>query len=195
MAKLDPYLTRKAGVLAQRRLDFTDAPEAALVQLKATAHCAGNTGVRPTKMGDYIIVSDSAPGLAGHSLGPSSPEMLLGALASCLVHTYLLQATLLNIPLDSVEVEITGALDMTGVVGLETDAPSMLQNLAYHAQIESPATADVVESLHVTVDQTCAVLNTLRNPMTVTRQGAVASQASEPVLEAVLSQEPDVDQE
>ena len=31
MAKLDSYLAYKAGVLAQRRLDFTDAPEKALV--------------------------------------------------------------------------------------------------------------------------------------------------------------------
>ncbi len=103
MAKLDNYLERKAAVLAERRADFTAKPEAALVKLKATAHVAGNTGVRPVRMGDYIVISDSAPGLAGHSLGPTAPEMLLGALASCLVHTYLLQAALLDIPLDSVE--------------------------------------------------------------------------------------------
>ena len=76
------------------------------MRLKASSHVAGNTGVRPVKMGEYIVISDSAPGLAGNSLGPSSPEMLLGALASCLIHTYLLQASLLAIPLDNVEVTI-----------------------------------------------------------------------------------------
>lgn len=167
MANLDEYLARKAGVLAQRRIDFTEEPSRALVQLKATSFCAGNTGVRPTKMGDYIVASDSAPGLAGHALGPSSPEMLLGALASCLVHTYLLQATLMNIPLDGVEIEVTGALDMTGVVGLEAPEPIRLQDLAYSATVETHAPQATIDALHAAVDRTCAVLNTLRSPLDV----------------------------
>ncbi len=178
MAKLDPYLTRKAGVLAQRRIDFEEEPSRAMVRLKATSHCAGNTGVRPTKMGDYIVVSDSAPGLAGHSLGPSSPEMLLGGLASCLVHTYLLQATLLNIPLDGIEIEVTGALDMTAVVGMETAKQIVMQDVAYAARVESPATADTVDSLHAAVDRTCAVLNTLRNPVAVRRLDSRSGEAA-----------------
>lgn len=170
MSKLDPYIQRKATVLAQRRADFQKNPEAALVQLKATSHVAGNTGVRPVKMGDYIVISDSAPGLAGHSLGPSSPEMLLGALASCLVHTYLLQATLLDLPLDHVEVVIEGALDMTGVVGLPATGPLKLEGVSYTPTVTSSASAEQIEHLHQAVEQTCAVLNTLRSPMEVARK-------------------------
>ncbi len=170
MALLDSYTERKATVLAQRRDDFAANPEAAFVPLKATSHAAGITGVRPVQMGQYIIISDSAPGLAGHSLGPSSPEMLLGALASCLVHTYLLQATLLNIPLDSVEIEVSGGLDMTGVVGLPADAPIRLERLAYKPTIGSPADDATIQQLHAVVEQTCAVLNTLRSPMEVARK-------------------------
>jgi len=170
MSQLDPYLQRKAAVLAQRRAQFQENPAAALVPLKATAHVAGNTGVRPVKMGDYIVVSDSAPGLAGHSLGPSSPEMLLGALASCLVHTYLLQATLLDFPLDHVEVVIEGALDMTGVVGLPAEGPLKLEGLRYTPTITANASDEAIAQLHEAVEQTCAVLNTLRSPMTVARK-------------------------
>lgn len=169
MAALDSYIERKAGVLAQRREQFTANPEGALVRLKATSHVAGNTGVRPVTMGDYIVISDSAPGLAGHSLGPSSPEMLLGALASCLVHTYLLQATLLGIPLDNVEVVIEGALNMAPVVGLPQDAPIKLEGLSYTPTITSPASPATIEQLHLAVEQGCAVLNTLRSPMEVVR--------------------------
>lgn len=171
MSKLEPYLQRKADVLAQRRAHFQENPGAALVQLKATSHVAGNTGVRPVKMGEYIVISDSAPGLAGHSLGPSSPEMLLGALASCLIHTYLLQATLLNIPLDHVEVVIEGALDMTGVVGLPAEGPLKLQDLSYTPTVTAPASVEQIAQLHAAVEQTCAVLNTLRSPMEVVRKG------------------------
>lgn len=171
MSTLAPYLQRKAAVLAQRREHFQENPGAARVQLKATSHVAGNTGVRPVKMGDYIVISDSAPGLAGHSLGPSSPEMLLGALASCLVHTYLLQATLLAIPLDHVEVVIEGALDMTGVVGLPAEGPLKLEGLSYTPTITTSASVEQIEQLHQAVEQSCAVLNTLRSPMAVVRNG------------------------
>lgn len=167
MAKLDPYLQHKAQVLAQRREQFTANPESALVRLKATSHVAGNTGVRPVKMGDYIIISDSAPGLAGNSLGPSSPEMLLGALASCLIHTYLLQACLLEIPLDHVEVTIEGALNMAPVVGLPQAEPIKMEGLSYTPVVTSPAPPEAIERLHAAVEQGCAVLNTLRSPMAV----------------------------
>ncbi|MCB0080296.1 MAG: OsmC family protein [Caldilineaceae bacterium] len=170
MAKLDSYMQYKATVLAQRREQFSANPEASLVHLQATSHVAGNTGVRPVKMGDYIIISDSAPGLAGNSLGPSSPEMLLGALASCLIHTYLLQATLLEIPLDHVEVTIFGGLDMAPVVGLPQKGPIKLEALSYKPVVTSDAPAETIERLHAAVEESCAVLNTLRSPMTVERQ-------------------------
>lgn len=171
MAALDSYIQRKAGVLAERREQFKETPENALVRLKATSHVAGITGVRPVTMGDYIVISDSAPGLAGHSLGPSSPEMLLGALASCLVHTYLLQATLLEIPLDHVEVVIEGALDMAPVVGLPQEEPIKMEALSYTPTVQSPADDATIERLHQAVEQGCAVLNTLRSPMAVARKG------------------------
>src|SRR5689334_2989752 len=113
MSILDPYLQRKAEVLAARQSDFTAQPEKAFVNISAVSKVAGITGARPTKVGEFSILTDSAPGLAGHALGPTAPEMLLGALASCLVHTYLIQATLMNLSLDHVEVEIKGRLDMS----------------------------------------------------------------------------------
>jgi uncharacterized OsmC-like protein len=167
MAKLQPYLDTKASVLAQRRADFDADPAAARVSIKATSYVAGNTGVRPVRMGEYTVISDSAPGLAGNSLGPSSPEMLLGALASCLVHTYLLQATLLNIPLDHVEIEVHGMLDMTGVVGLPYPEPIQLQQLRFVPHITSPASVADIQRLHDGVERSCAVLNTLRAPVDV----------------------------
>ena len=90
-------------------------------------------------MGEVLFITDSAPALAGHALGPTAPEMLLGALASCLVHTYLIQATLLQIPLDNVEVEVKGALDMSGVVGLPYTALPQLSEVTYSAKVTSPA--------------------------------------------------------
>ncbi len=171
MAQLDNYLARKGAVLAARRSDFQADANRAVVRLKAQSWVAGNTGARPVRMGEIVWVTDSAPALAGHALGPTAPEMLLGALASCLVHTYLIEATLMNLPLDGVEVTVQGALNMSGVVGLPADEAPRLEQVSYSAQVTSPlADEEKIEQLHRRVDAGCPVLNTLRYPVTVQRQ-------------------------
>jgi uncharacterized OsmC-like protein len=169
MSTLAPYLSRKHAVLEQRQADFLAAPEKAIVRIKASSWVAGNTGARPVQMGETRFLTDSAPALAGHALGPTAPEMLLGALASCLVHTYLIQATLMGLPLDNVEVEVQGALDMGGVVGLPYTTLPQLESVTYTARISSSAPTADIERMHAAVDETCPVLNTIRRPTPVAR--------------------------
>ena len=170
MPKLTSYLERKREAVAQRQTDYRADPEKAVVRLSATSKVAGITGARPTRMGETTVISDSGPGLAGHALGPTAPEMLLGALASCLVHTYLLQSVLLDIPIDHVEVTTSGSLDYATVVGLKPDVTSVMQNITYSARLESDASPEQVEQLHAAVEATCLVVNTLRLPVEVRRE-------------------------
>jgi uncharacterized OsmC-like protein len=168
MTPLASYLARKQQVLVQRQTDFYAAPEKAIVRLKATSWVAGSTGARPVRMGEHQVLTDSAPGLAGHALGPTAPELMAGALASCLVHTYLIHAALLEIPLEHVEVEVQGALDMTAVVGLPSPALPRLEAMTYSARLTGVTDEDTAR-LHAAVDDTCPVLNTLRLPIEVVR--------------------------
>lgn len=170
MSELAPYLSRKFAVLQQRQADFQVAPDKAVVRIKATSCVAGNTGARPVQMGDTRFLTDSAPALAGHALGPTAPEMLLGALASCLVHTYLIQAALMQLPLDTVEVEVQGGLDMSGVIGLPCTTPPQLADITYQARITSSAAPEEIERMHAAVEETCPVLNTIRLPTAVVRR-------------------------
>ncbi|MBX3081066.1 MAG: OsmC family protein [Anaerolineae bacterium] len=169
MAALDSYLERKTTAMAARHADYTASPEKSVVKLTASSHVAGITGARPTRVGNFSILTDSGPGLAGHALGPTAPELMLGALASCLVHTYLIQAVLLNIPLDNVEVEISASLDYAPVIGLPSEQPPQLRDVTYRATVTSPATPDQIARMHEAVDISCPVLNTLRNPVGVKR--------------------------
>lgn len=121
-------------------------------------------------MGEHCMITDATPGLAGHALGPTAPEMLLGAVASCLVHTYLIQAALMNFPLDHVEIEISGKLDMAGVVGLPYDKTPRLQEVSYVAHVETTGSEDNLRRRHQTVEDTCPVLNTIRYPVEVQRK-------------------------
>jgi uncharacterized OsmC-like protein len=173
MAHLDEYLSRKGAAMTEKRAAWADArgqgdASAGVVRISASSALAGNTGVRPTMAGEHRIISDSAPGLAGNALGPTAPEMLLAALASCLVHTYVIQAVLLDVPLDEVRVEVSGALDMLGVIAGEGPAP-VIDHLRYTPHIASPASAEALDWLHAAVDANCPVLNTLRLAREVVR--------------------------
>jgi uncharacterized OsmC-like protein len=95
--------------------------------------------------------------------------MLLGALASCLVHTYLLQSVLMNIPITHVEVEVTGKIDLTGVVGLPYEQPPQMQDITYTAKVDSPADPEAIQRIHDEVEATCPVLNTIKYPVEVRR--------------------------
>lgn len=169
MAKLDSFIARKAEALAARRAEWDGHPEKSTLTMTASAQVAGITGARPVTMGKFFLVTDSAPGLAGHALGPTSPELLLGALASCIAHTYLIEASLKNIPLDSVEIAVSGQIDYGPIVGLTAAEPARFHTITYRALIESPADPSVVEAMHRAVEETCPVLNTLRYPVDVRR--------------------------
>jgi uncharacterized OsmC-like protein len=172
MAKLDTYLQRKAQVLSERRSDFEAAPERAMVRLTVSSWVAGTTGARPVRVGESLWITDSAPALAGNGLGPTAPEMLLGALASCLAHTYLIAAALHGTALDGVDVTVKGALDMASVVGLEASELPRMEQVTWHAAVTSPDGDEAVDRLHDVVDRLCPVLNTLRFPVEVRRVNA-----------------------
>ena len=93
----------------------------------------------------------------------------LGALASCLIHTYLIQAVLLELPLDHVELEVRGDLDMTAVIGLPSMQLPQITDIVYVARVQSSAAPADIARLHAAVDSTCPVLNTLRLPTAVIR--------------------------
>jgi hypothetical protein len=75
----------------------------------------------------------------------------------------------MELPLDNVEVEVHGALDMSGVVGLPYTALPQLSGISYSARVTSSAAAADIERMHAAVEETCPVLNTIRLPTPVVR--------------------------
>jgi uncharacterized OsmC-like protein len=169
MAELESYLERKRAAMAARQADWTAQRDQSHVRISATSTLAGSTGVRATRMGEHFTASDSGPGLAGHGLGPTAPELLLGAMASCLVHTYVIHAILMDVTLEAVTVEVSGKLDFGAVVGLPFEPPLHMTDLEYRPQVQASASVDQIEALHLAVEDNCAVLNTVRLPTAVAR--------------------------
>lgn len=163
MSNLNEYLDQKRSALAERRKEaVSDSNIARSVRVRAE----GRSGVRRIRIRDFQIVSDSPPNFAGYDLGPSSPELLLGALGSCLTHTYLIQAADLGVPLNSLEVEVSAKLDpRAGLIG--KGHPIFPEGLSYTVHIESPAGTAETTRLRKAVERACPVLNFLQAPRAI----------------------------
>ena len=156
----------------QRKAEWEANPDAnTLRRLRATCKIGGNSGARIVRMGvtDVQLISDSMELVGGMELGPSGPEFLCGALSSCLGHVYILFAALMDIPLDSLNLEVIGELDYRVAAGIEIEEPPHVKNITYAVHIESPASAEDIERLHDVVDKNCPVTNSLRLPVKVER--------------------------
>lgn len=168
MSPLRDYLVEKlAAVNAMRHR--TDEH----LNIAATVTAEGRSGIRRVRIREHQVVSDAARALAGYDLGPTAPELHLGALGSCLTHTFLIQAALAGIPIDAISVEVTGTVGLRGGQTGPDEPPVVPQNLAYTAHIDSPVSPDDLDVLRLAVERACPLYLLLTNPVTIT--GAVKS--------------------
>jgi uncharacterized OsmC-like protein len=160
------YLAQKRKAFNERSRRIADGSLGPVApKTKATAE--GRSGVRRIHIRDFQIITDSPPDFAGYDLGPSSPELVLGGLASCLNHSYLIQAAALEVPIESIEVEVEGSIDpRAGSPGYET-IPAYPQNIAYVVKIAGPASAAQIQTLRDNVEKFCPILNLLKQPQTI----------------------------
>lgn len=163
---LETYLSTKAEAMtaAARTLGTGDA---ARETIAAECSVSDLTGIRRVKIRDFQIVSDSGPAFGGFSLGPSSPELLLGVLASCLTHTYLIGAAQRGISLDGVHVRFEAENNDAAFLGLDTADPSYPFNIRGIVRIESRAGEAEIEALHAYAASTCPLTKLIREAQPV----------------------------
>ncbi len=123
MTDLNEYLGQKRP--AFRALKAAAAkPDYAPTPLRARVTAEGRSGIRRIRIRDFQVLSDSPPSFVGYDIGPSSPELALGALGSCVTHSFLIQAAVHELPLDNLEVEVTGRIDARAGIAGHEDSPS-----------------------------------------------------------------------
>jgi OsmC-like protein len=142
--------------------------EAAPGTLTARVRAEGRSGVRRIRIRDFQIISDSEADFAGYDLGPTSPELQLGVLGSCLTHTFLIQAATLGVSLESIELEITGVIDPRACSPSFEKVPIYPHQICYSAFISSPAAPGEIEALYQAVERNRPILNLLRQPQAIT---------------------------
>ena len=163
---LETYLKNKQAAMTKAATGYSSGDQTRET-ISAEASSADLTGVRRIRIRDFQLVSDSGPAFGGFGLGPSSPELLLGVLASCLNHTYLIGAALMSVPLDSVQVRFTAENNDAAFLGLETNDPPFPSNIRAAVQVQSPASEIELRKLHAYAAENCPLTKLVREPLSV----------------------------
>jgi len=163
---LPEYLERKAALVEACRAQLR-APGAAPTPLRATAVVAAGSGVRPIRVREHLVTTDSGAALGGYGLGPSAPELLLGALASCLAHSALVIAADRGVAFDQLEVEVTGQLDYRGTLAVADDAPVPPTGIAYTLRFAGSIADEAAAAIQTELERLCPVLLALTRPTSV----------------------------
>ncbi len=168
MSTLREFLVHKRDKLLANQERQAQDPSAVPKQLAAKVTAEGRSGVRRIRIRDFQVLSDSGPDLAGFDLGPTSPELQLGVLGSCLTHVYEIQAALAEIPIDALSVEVSGQIEpRAGQPGFE-GVPHHPHALAFTVHLESPASEEQLRALHQRVEEVCPIFNLLTRPQQIT---------------------------
>ena len=163
---LNDYLSHKRRAVLARQQRIADG-SAQATSLHAHVTAEGRSGIRRLRIREHQIVSDSPYDFAGFNLGPSSPELQLGVLGTCVTHIFEIQAALLQVPLDSIEVDVRGTIDPRGGHPGHEATPIWPHHIHYEVQVASSASDAQLNELFVAVEKNCPILNLLRNPQQI----------------------------
>ncbi|RMH35531.1 MAG: OsmC family peroxiredoxin [Acidobacteria bacterium] len=166
---LREFLGRKRQALAAFRAQLTAQPPAP-VTLRAAVTVAAGTGLRPVRVRDHTVLSDSGPGLGGYDLGPNAPELLLAAMASCVAHSALAIAADRELALDELQVEVTGQIDYRGTLAVSAEAPVAPTGLRYTIRYRGEVSDSEMAALQADLERLCPVLLAVLQPQSLSGQ-------------------------
>lgn len=125
------------------------------------------------------IIVDEPPELGGRDAGANPVELLLVALGACQEIMYSAYASVMGIPLASVQVNLRGYLDLRGLFGMDSTVPPGYQKVVFDTVLESPADTAALQKLVQTVESHCPVLDTLVRAIEVSGNVTINGQLME----------------
>src|ERR1700722_19923678 len=161
------------------RQALTDAPEAAQFRWSARCEWVNGTHSRSTVtdffgLGKqhshrraYAIEADHPEVFASEDNGATPPEIVLGALASCLTAGVATVATHRGIQLRSVTATVQGEMDLQGILGIDAEVRNGFDRIEVKYDIApDPSQADI-EAIVAQSQKRSAVFDIITNPTTV----------------------------
>lgn len=147
---------------------LTTQPEAAVIHPAASTSLVPGTATEVrVRAGRHAFTIDEPPVLGGTDLGANPVEHLLSSLGSCQVITYQVWAAKLGIAVDSIEVDVTGDLDVHGFFGLDPAVRPGFQSVEVSVRVAGPEPVERYVELTAAVEEHCPVLDVLVNAVPV----------------------------
>jgi uncharacterized OsmC-like protein len=182
MAQSDSQVDNGVNVeaLLGAREALTEAPEAAQFQWRATCKWKNGTHSHSTVQGffglgedqnhktEFSFDADHPEVFASEDNGATPVEFVLVGLASCLTAGVAAVAQHREIQLRSVSATIEGAMDIQGILGIDSDVRNGFDGIKVTYNIDADATPDEIRALVAQSQKRSAVYDIVTNPTNVT---------------------------
>jgi uncharacterized OsmC-like protein len=117
------------------------------------------------EVGQAIVDAQAHSGVGGPGTAACSGDLLLGALAACAQLTCQLVATAMGIPIEEINVNVEGEMDLRGTLGISKEVPVGFQDIHAKFEIRAPeATKEQLDLLKEKTEQYCVIMQTLLAP-------------------------------
>jgi uncharacterized OsmC-like protein len=116
--------------------------------------------------GATLVRGDEPTELAGTGTGPSPEDMLLTAVGQCLIVGLAGSASARGIRIDSLEVDVSGVVNLTAAYGVEPGSPGF-QSVDILVRLESEASRERLEELVERALELAPIPNTVQRPVPV----------------------------
>ncbi len=106
------------------------------------------------------ISVDEPEWLAGTNHGPNAPELLLGALGSCMATVFIAIASLSEVSIKALETKVSGEIDLQVFLGLK-EGNAGFDEISVRFVVDSPADDEQIETILAQVSKLSPVKNTI----------------------------------
>jgi len=115
----------------------------------------------------YSFDVDHPEVFASEDNGATPVEYVLVGLAGCLTAGVAAVAQMREIQLNSVEATVEGAMDVRGILGMDTDVRNGFSSIKVSYKIDADATPDEIKALVAQSQKRSAVYDVITNPTDV----------------------------
>ena len=175
--------TANNGVNVQALLDardaLTKAPAAAQFKWRAACEWKNGThshstvesfyglGAEQNRKTTFKFDADHPEVFASEDKGATPVEMVLAGLAGCLTAGVASIAQLRKIQLRSVKATLEGAMDIQGILGIDSDVRNGFNDIKVSFDIDADASKEDIEALVAQSQKRSAVYDVITNPTNV----------------------------
>jgi uncharacterized OsmC-like protein len=126
----------------------------------------------------FVFTNGEPPVLLGHNEGANPVEFLLHALAGCVTTTTVLHAAARGIKLRKLSTELTGNIDLQGLLALDDSVPVGYESIHIRMDIEADCSDEDLAELIAFAQRHSPVCNTVCRPVPVTIERVVVQRAA-----------------